>query len=119
MRLMEREGVCVCLMEREGVCVCVDGSRSGRASFLWSDDPENLLTLLFPLKQQLLLLQCECLRDQEEREGETKRGERKDTTLFTSGIHSVRTLGSETTSCLKELLVMDGAFRAREHLRTH
>ena len=43
------------------VCVCVDGSRSGRASFLWSDDTENLLTLLLPLKQQLLLLQCKRL----------------------------------------------------------
>ena len=100
------------------VCVCVDGSRSGRASFLWSDDTENLLTLLLPLKQQLLLLQCERLGGgQEEREGETKRGEREDTTFFTSGI-KLYIVWSETTSCLKQLLVTDGAFSAREHLHT-
>ena len=52
---------CVCVWWRGRVCVCVDSSRSGRASFLWSDDTENLLTLLLPLKQQLLLLQCERL----------------------------------------------------------
>ena len=44
------------------VCVCVHVMDDSRSSLLGGNDTQDLLTLLLPLKEQLLVLQSECLK---------------------------------------------------------